>query len=193
MGVDKTQIGLIIASPRATRDRQVKAVQDAGAQWLVYIPADIPSWRSITGEIEPGHRIYIFALALLPTKRGADRSSPTAQITEALVDIHARGGTVFEAYTGLDSAIPKQRRAMIAEAHNSIRRGQRELPAILPPGRPRHQWPSSEAEAEARRVWASKDYTTRAAAIRHMPPGVTTALIRSLGPRGTAKRKRKRR
>jgi hypothetical protein len=193
MGVDKTQIGLIITSPRATRERQLNAVRNAGASWIVSIPADIPSWRAITGEIEPGHRLYIFALALLPTKRGADKLSPTAQITEFMVDLHERGGTLFEAYTGLDSANPRQRRAMIAEAHNSIRRGQRELPAILPPGRPRIEWPSAEAEAEARRIWASRDYTTRAAAIRHMPAGVTTSLIRQLGPRGSLLRRKRRR
>ena len=150
------------------------------------------SWRPAIRVVRPGDTIYVYALVIVPRRRGHDDSPPAAQVGEFMADIHSRGGHVFEAYTGLDSSVEIERRAMMKAAINGLRSSGKPLPDIgRKPGRPKTEWPSPEAEAEARRVWASSDYTTREVASRHMPPGVNATLINRLGPRGKPKRKRK--
>ena len=192
MNVDKTKIGIIIKSARVRDEVQEDSIRVKGASWILRIPKQVRSWRPIVNEVQPDDVVFVHALVLVPTEKGQDPRSPTSQIGDFVASVHANGGYIVECYTGLKSNIAKQRSAMLDAAMLGMRKGGRPLPAIgKDPGRPKTKWPSPEVEAEAKRIWKSVDYTTRAAAIRHMPKGVNSTLIKQLGPRGKLKTRRK--
>lgn len=170
--MDKSRIGLICISPRATRERQEAALRKAGAEWIVEIGRQHKTWRDAVSVLRPGDVPHIYALSLLPTKRGEDELSPTAQVGEILIEAHERGAVVQEAYTGRNSKDKKQRQGMIKDAHKALRRGSRALPDIgRGRGRPAKEFPPEVLE-EAKRVWFSRDYPTNLIAAKHLPKGI---------------------
>ena len=193
---DKTKIGLVFKSPRATDERQEKALRAAGATWIIRVGSKgMRTWREPVRQVMPGDAVFIYALVIVPTKRGDDKMPPSGQLGDFLLEVHGRQSHVVEVYTGRKSNILKQRREMLADAVNGLRSTGKPLPAIGDgPGRKADEWPSDEVRKAAQTIWRSPDYTTNEAAARHMPVGVTKALIKKLGPSGRStapKRKRR--
>lgn len=191
--LDKSQIGVICRSPRATRETQDTSIRKAGAQWIVKIGKLVDTWRELVGAVREGDTVFIYALALIPTKRGDDELPPSAQASEFIMEVHERGGTVVEVTTGRNSRDRSQRRAMVKDALKAIRRGSRQPPTTRGRGRPQKEFTAKEL-AQAERAWKSKDYVTNDAAVRHFPEGFTAKRAWALwGPSGrTGKAKRKR-
>lgn len=192
--LDKSRIGLIFKTPRASREVQDSALREAGASWIVEIGQIARTWRMAVTAVREGDLVFIYALSLVPTKRGQDELSPSAQVADFLVEVHERGGIVVEVMTGRKSNDRSARRKMIAEAHKALRRGSRALPAIgRKRGRPKLVWTDDQLDT-AKRVWLSRDYTTNAAAAKHLPKGFTAKRAWELfGPSGRPFTKRKRR
>lgn len=193
--LDKSKIGMVCVSPRVVRETQITALREAGAQWIIELGRVTPkTWRDVASVIRPGDTLFIYSLSLVPTKRGEDELPPGAQVSEFLMEVHERGGTVVEALTGRNSRDRKERRAMTADALKAIRRGSRQPPTKRGRGRPKTEWtPEQLAKAEA--AWKSEDYATNAAAERHFPKGFTAKRAWELwGPSGRlGKVKRKKR
>jgi hypothetical protein len=191
--MDKSRIGLICISPRATRERQEEALRKAGAEWIVEIGRQHKTWRDAVSVLRPGDVLDIYALSLLPTKRGADDLTPTAQLGEILIQVHDRGAELREAYTGRSSRDKKQRQAMVKDAQTALRRGSRALPDIgRGRGRPAKEFPA-DVLAEAKRVWFSRDYATNLAAVKHLPQGVNMKwAFRLFGASGRPYKSKKR-
>lgn len=171
--MDKSQIGVICKSPRATRERQLTALREAGAQWFAELGRYPKTWRDVVNVVREGDTVFIYALSLVPTKRGEDELPPSAQVSEFLMEVHERGGVVVEVYSGRKSSDRKARRAMVADAHKALKRGSRALP---PTGRGRGRPALTftlEQIAEAKRVWTSPDYATNVIAKKYLPKGFT--------------------
>jgi hypothetical protein len=193
--LDKSKIGMVCLSPRAVRETQITALKAAGAQWIVELGRVTPSsWRDIAKIVRPDDVVFIYALALVPTKRGEDDLPPSAQVSEFVMEVHERGGTVVEALTGRNSKDRKQRREMIGDALKAIRRGSRQPPTTRKRGRPRKEF-TAEQMAKAKAAWQSPDYVTNEAAARHFPQGFTARRAWELwgpsGRLGKVKKKRK--
>jgi len=67
------------------------------------------------------------------TERGDDKLPPSGQPAEFILEVHERGASVIETWTGRNSRNQKERREMVAEAVRSLRGGGRKLP---PSGKP---------------------------------------------------------
>lgn len=170
--MDKSQIGMVCSSQRALRETQITALRNAGAEFIVELGRVIPkSWRDVVNIVRDGDTLYIYGLALVPTKRGEDELSPSAQLREFLIEVHDRGGTVVEVSTGRNSRDRAQRRAMTKDAVKALRRGNRTPPTGRGRGRPLKYEFTSEQIAEAKRIWFSPDYRTNVAAAKHLPKG----------------------
>lgn len=194
--LDKSRIGLICKSTRATRERQGAAIREAGASWIVEIGKVPRTWRQVVNAMQEGDTIFIYALSLVPTKRGEDDLSPSAQVTDFLVEVHEVGATVVEVYSGRNSRDRKQRRAMIKDAHAALRRGSRALPNIgRGRGRPKKVFTDAQLAA-VKTAWLSDKYTTNEAAASHFPEGFTAKraweLFGPSGRKGKVKKKRTR-
>lgn len=172
--LDKAHLGLVLRSKRVSSDRQDTMLREAGAQWIVEIGKDVNTWRAAINAVRDGDTVYIYALSFLPTKRGQDKLSPTAQVADFLLEVHERGGVVVEVYTKRKSNNRKQRQGMIDDAHKSLKRGTRQLPSTgRSRGRPiKFEWTKDQI-AKAKQVWFSPDYVTNAAAERHLPKHMT--------------------
>lgn len=183
--LDKSKIGMICRSPRATRETQDTALRGAGAEHIVELGKVVPkSWRDVANIVRDGDTVFIYALAFVPTKRGEDDLPPSAQVSEFLIEIHDRGGTVVEVVTGRNSRDRKQRREMTKDALKALRRGSRAAPTTRGRGRPAKEFtPEQWAKAEA--AWKSPDYVDNAAAARHFPKGFTAKRAWQMwGPSG---------
>lgn len=191
MVMDKTKIGLVNVTHWVAAATQQQALATAGAQWIIRIGGkDGVRWEKIIPELSAEHVVYVYDLALVPVKRAGRPYA--AQVARFMASVHGAGAHVVEVGTGRVSRHRAQRDAMIDDAIRNLRRSGKPLAAKKDPWRPRHEWASKEQEAEARRVWRSPHYTTRDAAIAHLPEGATPALIKRLGPRGNhAKQARK--
>ena len=171
--MDKSRAGLVFKSARASRDVQEAALRKAGAEWIVEVGKAPETWREAVRAVRDGDTVYIYALSIVPTKRGDDDLTPSAQVVDFLSEVHERGGYVVEVYTGRNSKDKAQRAAMKAEGVKAVRAGTRKLPKS---GRSRCRPPvdwSDEVKAEAKRVWFSRDYPTNKIAAKHLPKGVT--------------------
>lgn len=171
--MDKSQIGMVCSSQRALRETQITALRSAGAEFIVELGRVIPkSWRDVVNIVRGGDTLYIYGLALVPTKRGEDELSPSAQLREFLIEVHDRGGTVVEVSTGRNSRDRAQRRAMTKDAVKALRRGNRTPPTGRGRGRPKAEF-APEDVAKAKAVWFSRDYVTNVAASKYLPKGMT--------------------
>lgn len=193
--LDKSKIGMVCLSPRVVRETQITALREAGAQWIVELGRVVPkSWRDVAKVVREGDTLFIYSLSLVPTKRGEDDLPPSAQVSEFIMEVHERGGTVVEVLTGRNSRDRKQRRAMTADALKSIRRGTRQPATTRGRGRPKKEF-TAEQMAKAEAAWKSPDYVTNEAAARHFPKGFTAKRAWTLwGPSGRVgkvKRKKK--
>lgn len=194
--LDKSKIGMVCRSARVTNDTQITALRAAGAQWIVELGRVVPkSWRDVANVVRDGDTVYIYGLALVPTKRGDDDLPPSAQVSEFLIEVHDRGGTVVEVATGRNSRDKTQRRAMTTDALKALRRGTRAAPTTRGRGRPRKEFTEDQLAA-AKKAWLSPDYVSNEAAARHFPKGFTARRAWELwgpsGRLGKVKKKRKR-
>lgn len=159
MSVDKAQQGWTFEFSRMKREEQEARLRDAGAQHIIHIGKDCPSWREAVRVVRPGDTIRIVALVMLPMRKGVKMRS-SVQIPSALTEIMARGGVLVETHTGRTSADTKKRDAMLAEALAAIRSGGRPLPrGFTSPGRPRKHFSPEQIEV-ARTAWFNRDYAT---------------------------------
>lgn len=183
--LDKSKIGMVCQSPRVPRETQSTALREAGAQWIVELGRVTPrTWRDIANVVRTGDVVFIYALALVPTKRGDDELPPSAQVSDFLIEVHDRGGAVVEVLTGRNSKDRKQRRAMTADALKALRRGTRQPPTTRGRGRPKKEFTDAQL-AKAKEAWFSPDYVTNPAAERHFPKGFTAKRAWELwGPSG---------
>lgn len=164
---------MICKSASITRGTQDSALRKAGAQWIVELGRVVPkSWRDVAHIVRPGDTVYIYGLALVPTKRGEDELSPTDQVREFLIEVHERGGTVVEVSTGRNSRNQAQRRKMVADAVTGVKRGNRSPRTGKPRGRPKKDW-TPEQVSKAKEVWFSRDYATNVIAEKYLPKGMT--------------------
>ena len=105
---DKSRIGLIFKTPRASREVQDSALREAGASWIVEIGQIARTWRMAVTAVREGDLVFIYALSLVPTKRGQDELSPSAQVADFLVEVetdeHVRSiAPDFEALKQVDA------------------------------------------------------------------------------------------
>ena len=191
--MDKSQIGMICKTDRATREVQDTALRRAGAQHIVEIGKTIPkSWRDVANIVRDGDTVYVYGLAMVPTRRGEDELSPSAQVREFLIEIHDRGGTVVEVSTGRNSRNRSQRQAMTKDAVKALRRGNRSAPTGRGRGRPKDEF-TAEQIAEAKKVWFSRDYATNVIAAKYLPKGFNSKRAWTLwGASGRPYKKSKR-
>lgn len=195
MQVDKSKIILINKHPRANIEAQrelgLKMFPDGHVIELGKICLNaIQAAKSFRED----DRVWFYALGVLVVApRKADGLPQNAQLTELMAAV-PRGVVMFEGATGRTTADPKQRRAMIKEAHANIRQGGKRLPkGSLKSGRPTKRWPSIEVREAATKMWNSRNIPTDAAAVREIMarysdlvddkgnPRVTDRLIRGLG------------
>jgi hypothetical protein len=171
--LDKSRIGMICRSPRASREVQDTALRKAGAEWIIELGRVVPkSWRDVVNILCEGDIVYIYGLAMVPTKRGDDELVPSAQVREFIIEVHDAGGEVVEVSSGRSSRNKAQRQAMTKDAIKALRRGNRSAPTGRGRGRPKKEWTPAQV-AEAKRVWFSRDYATNVIAVRHLPDGMT--------------------
>lgn len=191
--LDKSHIGLICKSPRASRGVQDTALRAAGAQWVVEIGVTPRTWREAITPVRTGDVVYVYALALIPTKRGQDELTPSLQVADFLMDVRERGAEVVEVLTGRKSGDPKDRRAMVKDANKALRRGSRALPSTgRGRGRPGKEF-DADVLAKAKAVWFSRDYETNLIAAKHLPGKMTYKWAwRLFGASGRPFKKRKR-
>ena len=170
--MDKSKIGMICQSASITRETQDTALRRAGAEWVVTLGRVVPkSWRDVANIVRDGDTVYIYGLALVPTRKGDDELKPTDQVREFLIEVHERGGTVVEVSTGRSSRKPAERKAMTADAVKGLKRGNRSPKTGKPRGRPKKDW-TLEQVAAAKVVWFSRDYVSNVAAANHLPKGM---------------------
>lgn len=171
--LDKSRLGLIFKSPRASRDVQEAALRKAGAEWIVEVGKAPATWREAVRAVRAGDVVFIYALSMVPTKRGDDDLTPSAQVVDFLSEVHERGGHVVEVYTGRNSKDKAQRAAMKAEGVKAVRAGTRKLPKSgRSRGRPKNEYPA-DTLTKAREVWFSRDYATNVIAAKYLPKGIT--------------------
>ena len=169
--MDKSQIGVICKSPSIKAETQETALRKAGAQWIVTLGRVLPkSWRDVVNVVREGDTVYVYGLALVPTKRGDDELAPSVQVREFIIEVHDKGGTVVEVSSGRSSRNRSQRLAMVKDATKALRRGSRTAPTGKGRGRPKGEFSSDEI-AEAKRVWFSRDYATNVIAQKYLPKG----------------------
>lgn len=171
--MDKSQIGMVCKSQSITRETQNSALRKAGAEWIVELGRVVPkSWRDVVNVMREGDTLYIYGLALVPTKRGDDELTPTDQVREFLIEAHERGGTVVEVSTGRSSRNRSQRQAMVKDAVKGVKRGNRSPKAGRGRGRPKAEFADDDV-TKAKAVWFSRDYVTNVAAAKYLPKGMT--------------------
>lgn len=171
--MDKSQIGAICKSASIKPETQEAALRKAGAQWIVTLGRVIPkTWRDILSVVREDDTVYVYGLALVPTKRGDGELPPSVQVREFIIEVHDRGGTVVEVSTGRNSRNRSQRQAMVKHAVKGLRRGNRSPRTDKPRGRPKTEWPD-DVLAKAKLVWFSRDYQTNVIAEKHLPGGMT--------------------
>ena len=171
--LDKSLIGMVCRSSRVTNEAQITALRKAGAEWIVELGRVVPkSWRDVASIVSKGDTLHVYGLALVPTKRGDDVLSPSAQASEFIMEVHERGGTVVEVSTGRSSRNRSQRQAMIKDAAKALRRGNRTPPTGRGRGRPKTEWPA-DTVTKAKAVWFSRHYVSNVAAAAHLPEGMT--------------------
>lgn len=196
MTVDKSHLGLIFKSPRATASRQEEALRQSGASWILNVGnKTVPSWRLPARQVREGDTVYVYALVCVPTRRGHDEegSTPSAQIGEFVAEVTSRGGCIVEVYTGRNSCDGRQRNAMIREAMAGLRKSGKPLPEMgRGRGRPVTEWTDDQL-MQAKEAWFLKDYRTNEAAEKHMPKGFGKKRAWLIwGPSGRPYPKRKR-
>lgn len=171
--MDKSQIGMVCKSPSIRPETQEAALRKAGAEWIVSLGRVTPkSWRDVVNAVREGDTVYIYGLALVPTKRGEDELKPTDQVREFLIEVHDRGGTVVEVSTGRSSRNRSQRQGMVKDAVKGLKRGNRSPATGRGRGRPKAEFAADDV-AKAKAVWFSRDYVTNVAAAKYLPRGMT--------------------
>lgn len=166
-------MGLTFRHDRESRARQESDVRAAGAEHIIHVGQQCESWRDVIGLVRDGDQIWLPWLALAATERGKDKTAPSGQPAEFILEVHERGGVVIECKTGRRSDDKAQRRDMIADAVRSLRQGgRRPPPSGNPPGRPANAY-SAAALSHNRAAWFSRHYSTNEAAASHMLEGMT--------------------
>ncbi len=190
--MDKSQIGMVCKSPSIRAETQEAALRKAGAEWIVSLGRVTPkSWRDVVNAVRESDTVYIYGLALVPTKRGEDELKPTDQVREFLIEVHERGGQVVEVSTGRNSRKPAERRGMTADAVKGLKRGNRSPKTGKSRGRPKTEF-TAEQIAAAKAVWFSRDYATNVIAAKYLPAKFNAKRAWDLwGPSGRPYKKRK--
>lgn len=178
-------MGLTFRYERESRVQQESDVRADGAEHIIHVGQQCQSWRDVARLVREADVIRIPWLALVPTDRGKDKTAPSGQPAEFILEVHERGGIVIECRTGRRSDNSKQRQAMIADAVRAVRQGGRKAPASgKPAGRPANTF-TVEALAHNEGVWKSQDYSTNEIAERHFLEGMEVWQARRLwGPSG---------
>lgn len=172
MQVDKTKIGLTFPDKRQSRATQDSILRAAGAQHIRAVGKECSTWREAVKGVRPGDVVHIVALVQVATERGDDKLPPSGQPAEFILEVHERGGSVIETWTGRHSRNQKDRREMVADAVRSLRSGGRKLPPTgKPAGRPQNQY-SPAALEHNKKCWFSRSYATNAVAVEHMKEGM---------------------
>lgn len=172
MQVDKSKIGLTFSDKRQSRPTQESILRGAGAQHIRAVGKECATWREAVKGVRPGDVVYIVALVQVATERGDDKLPPSGQPAEFILEVHERGASVIETWTGRNSRNQKERREMVAEAVRSLRGGGRKLPPSgKPAGRPANAF-SAEALEHNKKCWLSRSYATNGVAVEHMKEGM---------------------
>lgn len=157
MQVDKTKPGLIFPSERYTKAYQEQILAEAGARCFHVVKG---SWRNLfrgVRVIREGDTVFIFSLALVPTGKGEDTLSPSAQAPAFMYEVRAAGAVVVEAWTGRTSK--RHFDDMIADAVKVLREGggRRAAKGHRKRGR-KSKRPPDEAIRDLRVIWRSREY-----------------------------------
>lgn len=200
MAVDKTKMVLTFKHPRSTRSFQELEGRRffAGSDPHVIHVGEVPKFAiEVARSVERGDVVWLPALSMIVVRKDRAGVGSPAQITLFCKTLAKHGATLVEGITGRSSAVAKQEREMIHEAHGLITKGGMRLPKTGDkPGRKKKEWPNKSIEAAARKMWRSKSIASDNAAVRAIKeqyadlldpnnkPMVTDRLIRSLGPSG---------
>lgn len=188
MIVDKSKLGLTFKHPRMTRPSQEIKLREAGAQWIVHVGQQIPTWQEPAKQVRPGDTVFICAGSMVPAPVAKMGMTRPGQWAAFMTEVHKRGGIVVEVLTGRKSSNLAQQKAMNDETVKLLKRSGAPLPeAVTKPGRKPNEWPSVEARNHAFAIWTNKDFPSDKAAIRNAPKGVTERMMRNFGPSGRNK------
>jgi hypothetical protein len=191
MAVDKTKMVLTFKHPRTTRAAQELAGRRyfAGSDPHVIHVGELPKLAiEVARIVERGDVVWLWSLNMIVVRKSRAGVGGPAQITLFCKTLAKYGATLIEGATGRSSAVAKQEREMVHEAHGLVTKGGARLAKTGDkPGRKKAVFPSSEIETAARRLWKSKNIPSDAAAIRAAKeqwPEVTDRMMRNLGPSG---------
>jgi hypothetical protein len=167
MQVDKTKPGLIFPSQRYTKAYQEQILAEAGARCFHVVKG---SWRNLfrgVRVIREGDTVFIFSLALVPTSKGKDKLSPSAQAPAFMYEAREARVVVVEAWTGRTSK--RHFDDMIADAVKVLREGggRRAAKGFRKRGR-KSKRPPDDVIKNLRVIWRSREYKNdneRAAAV----------------------------
>lgn len=173
--------------------RQLDALRSAGADPILTIPDECPTWRDAIRVVRRGDVVLIQFLQLIAEPKSAKVRHPAMDMRDAIEAIEGRGASLTEVGTGRSTADVKQRAAMIADAAKSLGAGGRSLSSEQARangaaagdrrGRPKASFTKAEVEA-ARRVWESRKVATWQDAASLLPKGFTVYRAAKLfGPR----------
>lgn len=177
--------------------RQLDALRSAGADPILTIPDECPTWRDAIRVVRNGDVVLVQFLQLIAEPKSANVRHPAMDMRDAIEAIEGKGASLTEISTGRSTADARQRAAMIADAAKSLGAGGRSLSSAQARangaaagskrGRPRTTFSEAEID-EARRVWESRKITTWAEAARLLPKGFSVYRAHELfGPRGGRK------
>jgi len=123
---------------------------------------------------QPGTVIAVqHALLLADPKAKRKRGGTRASFWSTFDAIEARGGVIWELYTGLRTDKPPERDRMTREAIDALARGRHKTSVADKRGRPRKRFGEAEL-AKARALWESRKLKTWADVQAKLPKGITT-------------------
>jgi len=132
----------------------------------------------------PGTVIAVLHALLLANPRHKRKKGGTRKAFWTAFDaIEAKGGTVWELYTGLRTSNRAERDTMTREAIDALARGRHKTSTSDRRGRPPKEFSATQLE-KARAVWESRKHRRWADVEKHLPKGMTLKKAWQLfGPR----------
>lgn len=145
-------------------------IQDGGKQRL-------GTMADVLQMIEPRRRTVavLHAMLLADPRHDRKRGGSRAAFWKALDAIEARGGIVWELYTGLRTDKPGERDKMTRAAIDALARGRHKTRQSDRRGRPpKADTVADTDKAKAKTLWESRKLKTWAAVRKKLPRGITT-------------------
>lgn len=124
--------------------------------------------------IRPGRVVAVQHAHLLADPKAKRKRGGTRAAFWGVFDaIEAKGGVIWELYTGLRTDKPAERDSMTREAIEALARGRHKTSRHDKRGRPPKTFTEAQIE-KGQAVWESRKHKTWQDAAKHLPKGMTT-------------------